>query len=82
MGLPSHFLEKKFVKDEKGDDITPFDGRFLGERGMGLRLLADACQEEFQIYYRTEQIKIFNNPRCTFLQTYNVHCNTYILSPI
>jgi hypothetical protein len=24
MGLPSHFLEKKFVKDEKGDDITPF----------------------------------------------------------
>ncbi len=26
MGLPSHFLEKKFVKDEKGDGITPFDG--------------------------------------------------------
>jgi hypothetical protein len=26
MGLPSRFLEKKFVKDEKGDDITPFDG--------------------------------------------------------
>jgi hypothetical protein len=26
MGLPSHFFEKKFVKDEKGDDITPFDG--------------------------------------------------------
>jgi hypothetical protein len=25
-GLPSRFLEKKFVKDEKGDDITPFDG--------------------------------------------------------
>jgi hypothetical protein len=29
MGLPSHFLEKKFVKDEKGDDITPFDGSLL-----------------------------------------------------
>jgi hypothetical protein len=26
MGLPSCFLEKKFVKHEKGDDITPFDG--------------------------------------------------------
>ena len=26
MGLPSRFFEKKFVKDEKGDDITPFDG--------------------------------------------------------
>jgi hypothetical protein len=26
MGLPSRFLEKKFVKDEKGDDIAPFDG--------------------------------------------------------
>jgi hypothetical protein len=26
MGLPSGFLEKKFVKDEKGEDITPFDG--------------------------------------------------------
>jgi hypothetical protein len=26
MGSPSRFLEKKFVKDEKGDDITPFDG--------------------------------------------------------
>jgi hypothetical protein len=25
MGLPSRFLEKKFVKDEKGDDITRFD---------------------------------------------------------
>jgi hypothetical protein len=29
MGLPSRFLEKKFVKDEKGDDITPFDGNKL-----------------------------------------------------
>jgi len=30
MGLPSRFLEKKFVKDEKGDDIiTPFDGTIL-----------------------------------------------------
>jgi hypothetical protein len=28
MWLPSRFLEKKFVKDEKGDDITPFDGSF------------------------------------------------------
>jgi hypothetical protein len=26
MGLPSCFLEKKFGKHEKGDDITPFDG--------------------------------------------------------
>ena len=26
MGLPSRFFEKKFVEDEKGDDITPFDG--------------------------------------------------------
>jgi hypothetical protein len=26
MGSPSRFLEKKFVEDEKGDDITPFDG--------------------------------------------------------
>jgi hypothetical protein len=26
MGLPSRFFEKKIVKDEKGDDITPFDG--------------------------------------------------------
>jgi hypothetical protein len=26
MGLPSRFLEKNFVKHEKGDDITPFDG--------------------------------------------------------
>jgi hypothetical protein len=26
MGLPSRFWEKKFVKDEKDDDITPFDG--------------------------------------------------------
>jgi hypothetical protein len=26
MGLPSCFLEKKFVKHEKDDDITPFDG--------------------------------------------------------
>jgi hypothetical protein len=29
MGLPSRFFEKKFVKDEKGDDITPFDGTVL-----------------------------------------------------
>jgi hypothetical protein len=29
MGLPSCFLEKKFVKDKKGDDITPFDGTVL-----------------------------------------------------
>jgi hypothetical protein len=29
MGLPSRFLEEKFVKDEKGDDITPFDGTLL-----------------------------------------------------
>jgi hypothetical protein len=28
MGLPSCFMEKKFVEGEKGDDITPFDGRF------------------------------------------------------
>jgi hypothetical protein len=34
MGLPSHFLEKKFVKDEKGDDITPFDGRHLRENSL------------------------------------------------
>jgi hypothetical protein len=26
MGLPSRFLEKKFFKDEKGDDITPIYG--------------------------------------------------------
>ncbi len=26
MGLPSRFLEKKFVKYGKGDDITLFDG--------------------------------------------------------
>jgi hypothetical protein len=26
MGLPSFFLEKKYGKHEKGDDITPFDG--------------------------------------------------------
>jgi hypothetical protein len=54
-------------------------------RGRGLRLLADACQAEFRIFYRTEQNileKIFKNLRCTFLQTYNVHGNTYILSPI
>jgi hypothetical protein len=25
MGLPSRFLERKLVKDEKGDDITSFD---------------------------------------------------------
>jgi len=29
MGLPSRFFEKKFVKDEKDDDITPFDGNVL-----------------------------------------------------
>jgi hypothetical protein len=29
MGLPSRFFEKKLVKDEKGDDITPFDGKIL-----------------------------------------------------
>jgi hypothetical protein len=29
MGLPSCFLEKKFGKHEKGDDITPFDGKQL-----------------------------------------------------
>jgi hypothetical protein len=29
MGLPSRFFEKKIFKDEKGDDITPFDGRYL-----------------------------------------------------
>jgi hypothetical protein len=28
MGLPSRFFEKKFVKDGKGDDITPFDGTY------------------------------------------------------
>jgi hypothetical protein len=57
----------------------------MGGRGRGLRLLADTCQAEFRIFYRKEQnilIKIFENPRCTFLQTYNVHGNTYILSPI
>jgi hypothetical protein len=26
MALPSRFLEKKLVTDEKGDDITSFDG--------------------------------------------------------
>ncbi len=26
MGLPSCFMEKKFVEGKKGDDITPFDG--------------------------------------------------------
>jgi len=26
MNLPSGFFEKKFVKDEKGGDINPFDG--------------------------------------------------------
>ncbi len=26
MGLPSCFMEKKFVEGQKGDDITPFDG--------------------------------------------------------
>ncbi len=40
MGLPSRFFEKKFVKDEKGDDITPFDGtsqnfRFLKTPKIG-----------------------------------------------
>jgi hypothetical protein len=29
MGLPSRFLEKKFGKDEKDDDITPFDGTLV-----------------------------------------------------
>jgi hypothetical protein len=29
LGLPSRFFEKKIVKDEKGDDITPFDGNTL-----------------------------------------------------
>ncbi len=31
MGLPvpSRFFETKIVKDEKGDDITPFDGTVL-----------------------------------------------------
>jgi|LakMenE01Jun11ns_1017448.scaffolds.fasta_scaffold9723938_1 hypothetical protein len=28
MGLPSCFMEKKFVEGQKGDDITPFDGTF------------------------------------------------------
>jgi hypothetical protein len=28
MELPSRFFETKIVKDEKGDDITPFDGRY------------------------------------------------------
>jgi hypothetical protein len=28
MGLPSLFLETKFFKGDKGDDITPFDGTF------------------------------------------------------
>ncbi len=35
MGLPSHFLEIKFVKYEKDDDITPFDGS--DHRGERLR---------------------------------------------
>jgi hypothetical protein len=29
MGSPSCFMEKKFVKGQKGDDITPFDGTDL-----------------------------------------------------
>jgi hypothetical protein len=28
MGLPSCFMEKKFVEGQKGDDITPFDDIF------------------------------------------------------
>jgi hypothetical protein len=29
MGLPSCFMEKKFVEGQKGDIITPFDGAFV-----------------------------------------------------
>jgi hypothetical protein len=29
MGLPSFFMEKKFVEGQKGDDITPFDGTVI-----------------------------------------------------
>jgi hypothetical protein len=29
MGSPSWIIEKKFVEGQKGDDITPFDGRDL-----------------------------------------------------
>ncbi len=56
-----------------------------GGGGRCLRLLADAFQAEFRIFYRIEENildKKFKNPRCTFLQTYNVHCDTYILGPI
>jgi hypothetical protein len=40
----------------KSTGSSPY--RFLGRdggRGRGLRLLADACQAEFRIFYRTEQ---------------------------
>ena len=37
MGLPSRFFEKKFVKDEKGDNITPFDGSSMVERPHSIR---------------------------------------------
>ncbi len=63
--------------------------RFLGRdggRGRGLRLLAGPLwlmparqsSEYFTEQNKTSQIKNFKNPRCTFLQTYNVHGNTYI----
>ena len=38
-------------------------------------------QVEFRIALEHLWKKIFN-PRCTFIHTYNVHCNTYILAPV
>jgi hypothetical protein len=57
MGLPSCFLEKKFVKDEKGDDITPFDGTLsnLG-KGKSVKSFPDGVQnvDEFnKLFYKT-----------------------------
>jgi hypothetical protein len=57
--------------------------RFLGEGGWGgrgLRLLADACQAEFRIFYRTEQNildKIFKKSEMYI--PINVQCTLYYI---
>jgi hypothetical protein len=71
------------VKIFKSIGSSPY--RFLGGEGEGVETFGWCLPGRVQNILqnnRTSWIKIFKNPRCTFLQMYNVHCNTYILSPI